>query len=76
MNFNSKSQLEQHTSSHKHQKKVNLRNQIAGQSRQREMTWDCEHGQRGISGGRSNYLKRQIIGILMFTFFQQGDNTF
>ncbi|KAK2551516.1 Zinc finger protein 385D [Acropora cervicornis] len=51
MNFNSQSQLEQHTSSHKHQKKVNLRNQIAGQSRQREMTWDCEHGQRGISEG-------------------------
>lgn len=50
MNFNSQSQLEQHTSSHKHQKKVNLRNHIAGQSRQREMTWDCEYGQRGISG--------------------------
>lgn len=60
MNFNSQSQLEQHTSSHKHQKKVNLRNQIAGQSRQREMTWDCEYGQRGISGGRSNYLERQF----------------
>lgn len=50
MNFNSQSQLEQHTSSQKHQKKVNLRYQIAGQSRQREMTWDCEHGERGISG--------------------------